>query len=303
MKAWPESGMIGLLLVDKPRGLSSHDVVQIVRRLTGTRRVGHTGTLDPLATGLLLLLVGPATRLARFAEGMTKRYRAVIRLGVETTTYDAEGEVVATRPVTTTREVVEAALDHFRGEIEQRPPLYSAIKVDGEPLYRKARRGERVEPPPRRVTIHTLRLERWEPPFLTLDLTVSKGTYVRSLAHDLGRRLGCGGHLHGLRRMTVGPFSVEQGRTPAQLQALARAGRLREALLPPERLIAGMPSCRLTAEAEAAVRHGRVVLLEAPDGPYVRAHAEDGTLVAILVPTEGGNWRPILVLPGGRDVD
>ncbi len=294
--------MIGLLLVDKPRGLTSHDVVNIVRRLTGVRRVGHTGTLDPLATGLLLVLVGAATRLARFAEPQTKRYRAVIRLGVETTTYDAEGDVVATAPVALDLPTITSTLARFRGEIDQRPPRYAAIKVDGEPLYRRARRGEEVRPPLRRVTVHRLEVVAWEPPFLTLTMTVSKGTYVRSLAHDLGAALGCGAHLHALRRLAVGPFRVEEAYSPERLRALAEAGRLREALLPPERLIEAMPALALEEAEVQAVRHGRAIRRSLADAPFVRAHAADGTLVAVLVPVEAERWRPILVLPERSDV-
>ncbi len=294
--------MLGLLLVDKPRGLTSHDVVQIVRRLTHTRRVGHTGTLDPMATGLLVLLIGPATRLARFAEQQRKSYHAVVRLGVETTTYDAEGEIVATRPVDLDVATIEAALHRFRGEIEQRPPRFSAIKIGGEPLYRRARRGEAVEAPPRRVTIHRLELVEWAAPFLTLTMTVSKGTYVRSLAHDLGKVLGCGGSLHALRRTAVGPFRLEEALTVEKLRRMAGEGRLTEALLPPERLIATMPPLTLTAGEEEAVRHGRTITRDHPAAPYLRAHAEDGSLVAVLVPVGAGKWRPTLVLPRPRDV-
>ena len=294
--------MLGLLLVDKPRGLTSHDVVQRVRRLVRTRRVGHTGTLDPLATGLLVLLVGSATRLARFAEQQTKAYRALLRLGAETTTYDAEGEIVATHEVALDREAIEAALARFRGEIEQRPPRYSAIKVGGEPLYRKARRGEAVEAPPRRVVIHRLELIAWEPPFLTLEMLVSKGTYVRSLAHDLGQPLGCGAYLHALRRTAVGPFRVEEAQTLDRLRQLAEEGRLSQALLPPERLIAAMPALTLTAEEEEDIRHGRAIIRDAPAVPHLRAHAADGSLVAVLVPLSEGRWRPTLVLPRPRHV-
>ena len=294
--------MIGLLLVDKPRGLTSHDVVNTVRRLTGVRRVGHTGTLDPLATGLLLVLVGAATRLARFAEPQTKRYHAVIRLGVETTTYDAEGDVVTTAPVAVDLPTITSTLARFRGEIDQRPPRYAAVKVGGEPLYRRVRRGEKVQPPLRRVTIHRLEVVAWEPPFLTLTMTVSKGTYVRSLAHDLGAALGCGAHLHALRRLAVGPFRVEEAYSLEHLRALAEAERLHEALLPPERLIEAMPALTLEEAEVRAVRYGRAIRRSLADAPFVRAHAADGTLVAVLVPLEAKRWRPILVLPGQSDV-
>ncbi len=295
--------MFGLLLVDKPRGLTSHDVVNRVRRLTRTRRVGHTGTLDPLATGLLILLIGPATRLARFAQDERKSYYATLRLGAETTTYDAEGEIVATHPLNLDRATIEAALAAFRGEIEQRPPRYSAIKVGGEPLYRKARRGESVEAPSRRVTIHQLELVAWRSPFLDLAMTVSKGTYVRSLAHDLGQRLGCGAYVESLRRTAIGPFRLEEAFTLDELASLAETGQLEKALLPPESLIAEMPAIRLNEEEEHRVRHGTSIARPSSPADYLRAHDAEGHLVAILTEAGENRWRPIVVLPRLQDVD
>jgi tRNA pseudouridine55 synthase len=288
--------MNGLLNVNKPLGMTSHDVVNVVRRLTGVRRVGHTGTLDPLATGVLLLLVGPSTRLARFFSGADKRYRAVIRLGEETNTYDTEGEVIERRPVTVGREEVEAALDGFRGEIRQIPPMYSAVKFQGQPLYALARQGKRVERKARTVTIHALELTAWQPPDLTLEIRCSAGTYVRSLAHDLGQALGCGAHLRALTRTAVGAFTLDGSTTPEELGALAAEGRLAEAIRPPSEILP-LPAARLTEEQVRAVRHGREISLDAAfDRPEIQAHDPEGRFVAILIPLGEGRWRPNLVL-------
>jgi tRNA pseudouridine55 synthase len=201
---------IGLLVINKPIGLTSHDVVNKVRWLSGIRRVGHAGTLDPLASGVLLLAVGRATRLIEYLVGRSKRYQAVVRLGQETDTYDREGEVVAERPVQVTDSQLEAALERFRGPIEQVPPMFSAVKQGGQPLYRLARRGQAVERPARAITIYELSLLDWRPPEIELLIHCSSGTYIRSLAHDLGQVLGCGGHLATLRRLAVGDFTLDQ---------------------------------------------------------------------------------------------
>ncbi|MGC9357802.1 MAG: tRNA pseudouridine(55) synthase TruB [Anaerolineae bacterium] len=288
--------MNGLLNVNKPLGMTSHDVVNVVRRLTGVRRVGHTGTLDPLATGVLLLLVGPSTRLARFFSGADKRYRAVIRLGEETNTYDTEGTVIERRPIAVEREQVETALDDFRGEIRQIPPMYSAVKFKGQPLYVLARQGKQVERKARSVTIHALEMVAWHPPDITLDIHCSAGTYIRSLAHDLGQALGCGGHLRTLVRTAVGRFTLEESITPEDLRALAADGHLGEAIRPPSEILT-LPALRLTEEQVRAVRHGQEIQIDgAFDATEIQAHDPDGDFVAILIPLSHGRWRPNLVL-------
>ena len=199
----------GILLLDKPVGPTSHDAVARVRRAAGLRRVGHAGTLDPLASGLLLMGLGPAARFLEYLVGLDKTYETTVLLGQATTTYDAEGEVTAERPVDVSAEQIAAALAAFRGPIRQRVPSHSAVKRDGRPLYESARRGEVIDLPQRDVVVHALDLLAFDPPLVTLRVACSSGTYIRSLAHDLGAALGCGGHVAALRRTAVGVFSVD----------------------------------------------------------------------------------------------
>ena len=238
----------GLLLLDKPVGPTSHDVVARVRRAAGLRRVGHAGTLDPLAGGLLLLGLGPAARFLEYLVGLDKTYETTVRLGRATTTYDAEGEVTAERPVDVTAADVAAALAAFRGPIRQVVPPHSAVKRDGRPLYESARRGEVIDLPQRDVVIHALNLLAYDPPLLTLRVACSSGTYIRSLAHDLGAALGCGGHVATLRRTAVGAFPVAQA---VSLEALTPE-TLAAHLLPPEAAVAHMP--RLEVDEVEATR-------------------------------------------------
>jgi tRNA pseudouridine55 synthase len=202
--------MEGVLVVDKPAGMTSHDVVDTVRRRLGTRKVGHAGTLDPDATGLLVVGVGRATRLLSYSQAVPKRYLARVALGATTTTQDAAGDVIERRPANVARADVERALSGFVGEIEQVPPMVSAVKVAGERLYARARRGEDVERPPRRVTVHRIDVVGWQDgdqPRVELDVVCSTGTFVRTIAHDLGQSLGCGAHLAALRRIEAGGFT------------------------------------------------------------------------------------------------
>ncbi len=202
--------MDGILVVDKPIGPTSHDVVAAVRRALRQKKVGHTGTLDPNATGVLPLVIGQATKIARFFSGGRKAYDAVVRLGITTTTLDAVGDVVEERPVDVDRDRVESVVRQFEGEIEQLPPMYSAKKVDGKRLYELARKGVEVEREAKRVTIHRIELVSFEAPDLQIRVECSPGTYVRVLAEDIGKTLGCGAHLHALRRTFVEPFSIER---------------------------------------------------------------------------------------------
>ena len=288
--------MLGVFNINKPRHASSHDIVNVMRRLTGVKRIGHTGTLDPLATGVLVLLVGPATRLARFLTNSTKSYHAVIELGGKTATYDAESEILDRQPVNLSQAELSAALDNFRGEIAQIPPMYSAIKIKGQKLYKLARRGKEIARPARQVTIHELELLDWENPKLTLQINCSAGTYIRSLAHDLGELLGCGGFLRALTRTSVGEFQLVDSYTLAELHALAEIERLSEALLPPQTILSALPIVTLTTEQVIAVRYGRkITLLPAPTANQVQAHDTQGELIALLVPS-GKEWQPKLVL-------
>lgn len=258
----------GLLLIDKPIGPTSHDVVGRVRRLANLRRVGHAGTLDPLAGGLLLLGLGPAARFLEYLVGLDKTYETTIRLGQSTTTYDAEGEVTAERPVNSTLADVTAALDAFRGPLRQRVPSHSAVKRDGRPLYEHARRGETLDLPERAVVIYTLDLLAYEPPLLTLRVVCSSGTYIRSLAHDLGAALGCGGHVAALRRTAVGRFAVAEAIPLDALTPEALPGRL----LPPAAAVAHLP--RLEVDESDALRLSLGQRLAAPpDAPPGEAAA------------------------------
>ncbi len=229
----------GFLNLDKPAGLTSHDVVARIRRGLAVKKVGHAGTLDPLATGVLVICIGGATRLSDYVMHATKVYRARIHLGISTTTYDAEGEVVAEQDSSTlTLDAIETALDSFRGEIEQVPPMYSAIKQGGRKLYDLARAGEVVERAPRRVTIDSLRVLAWTPPEVTVEVACSAGTYIRSLAHDLGDALGTGGHLSGLVRLRSGGFVLDDS---IGLETLLAADDWQQWLIPPRIALAPMP--------------------------------------------------------------
>lgn len=284
----------GLLVIDKPVGPTSHDVVTRVRRAAGTRRVGHAGTLDPLASGVLLVCVGRATRLVEYLVGLDKVYETTIRLGQTTTTYDAEGEVTAEHPVTTTEADILAALPAFRGIIRQRVPSYSAVKRDGRPLYERARRGETIELPEREVVIYALDLLVYAAPLLTLRVACSSGTYIRSLAHDLGEALGCGGHVATLRRTAVNHFTLDDAVVLAELMPENVAARM----LPLEAIIAHLPRVEFDDMAAAELGFGRRVPAAAgsPTGDTA-AFGPDGRFLGIVV-VEEGSWRPKKMMSG-----
>jgi len=291
----------GILLLDKPSGPTSHDLVNVVRRGTGERRVGHAGTLDPLATGLLVICLGPATRLSEYLTRKDKRYRARVRLGQTTTTYDADGQVVAESSHWPEHSALEAALAGFRGPQLQRPPPYSAIKRGGQKAYELARRGEAVELEPRSVTIHSLELVGWQPPECELEVSCSAGTYIRSLAHDLGQVLGCGAHLLGLRRTASGAFQVGEAVPLSELKMAFAEGAAawKRYLLPADSALADWPAVNLLLEEVEHVRHGRAVPLgEAPAaGGWARAYSPTGEFMAVLrADTTAHVWRPHKVL-------
>ncbi len=259
----PPSG--GLLLVDKPAGPTSHDVVAAARRALGTRRVGHTGTLDPFATGLLVLCVGRATRLVEFVTGLPKRYLATVRLGERTTTDDLDGEVEAASDAWRAlgRAGVESALASFRGPMRQVPPRYSAKKVAGEAAHYRARRGENVALAPVAVEVLSLELVRWEPPEIDLDVRCSAGTYVRALARDLGETLGTGAHLVALRRTEVGSLRAEAALDP---ERLGEPDVVRDAWIAPLAALVHLPRIQVGPEDASRLALGQSVLLpsEAP---------------------------------------
>ncbi len=249
-------GPDGVLLVDKPEGPTSHDVVGAARRALGIRRVGHAGTLDPLATGLLVLMTGKATRLATFLSGVDKTYRGTLRLGIATDTFDRDGTPVGpAREVRVGRADLLRALEAFRGTVRQVPPVFSAKKVRGVPMYRLARRHRPVTPVPTTVTFHRIELLDFTGDEVEFEAQVSAGTYLRSFAHDLGEALGCGAHLRTLRRVAAGPFRVEGALRLGELAALGRDAAAR--LLPMEEIPLGLPTLVLTAAGSHAIRHGR----------------------------------------------
>ena len=299
--------MNGVLNVDKPGGLTSHDVVARIRRACGQRRVGHAGTLDPLATGVLLVCLGQATRIAEYLTAGRKEYRATVRLGASTDTYDAEGQVVEERAVdpddSQLRERLRHELERFRGEIEQVPPVYSAIKQGGEPLYRRARRGEVVQPRARTVTIDEIELESWSGPDAIIRLTCSPGTYVRSFAHDLGQVLGCGAHLAALVRTGSGSFRVESATSLDEIERSAEDGTLPSRVVPMDSALSQLPALDLSPAELDAVRVGQFLSRPPPVGsPDIpcRGRDPDGELVAILqFDTGRQRWRPRKVFLAG----
>jgi tRNA pseudouridine55 synthase len=279
-----------LHLVDKPEEWTSHDVVARMRGILGERRVGHAGTLDPFASGLLILGEGRTTALLSCIGLLPKRYVARALLGVETDTHDRTGRVTARCDDLPSVDAVRAALDRFRGRQEQLPPRFSAVKVRGERLYKAARRGEDPERSPRPVHVYELTLTGASLPEITLDLTVSRGTYVRALAHDLGRHLGCGAHLVALRRTAIGPFHVDHALSPAR-DAAPPTARFRERAIAPERALAFLPRVRLTESETERLRHGVAPVVD--DGRYEAADHGDP-----LPPGEPG-WPIALVDPAG----
>ncbi|MDQ4075011.1 MAG: tRNA pseudouridine(55) synthase TruB [Chloroflexota bacterium] len=286
--------MDGILIVDKPAGLTSHDVVAKVRRAARMKKVGHAGTLDPLATGVLVLALGKATRTIEYLTEHDKVYEARLRLGQSTTTYDAEGEVVTRHEgALPARETVDAALDHFQGDILQKPPIYSAIKKGGEALYEKARRGESVEVAPRPVTIYTLEMTDWAPPEVGLHVHCSKGTYIRSLAHDLGEALGVGAYLSTLRRTASGSFSLNQAH-PLDAITDATCEEIESLLLPVGAGLDALPMIEVDEAAQQALRHGRSLSSGEGEG-LVRAVDENGHLIAILQWHPDRGWQPVKV--------
>jgi tRNA pseudouridine55 synthase len=285
----------GVLPIDKPVGPTSHDMVARARRALGLRRIGHTGTLDPFAFGLLLLCLGPTTRLVEYMSGLPKRYEAVMRLGITTDTDDPTGDVVSEDPWQgVSEEAVRAALLEQLGTIEQVPPLYSAKKVEGRRMYEAARRGESPERKPVRVTIHSIELTRFEPPDAWFVVECSTGTYIRAIARDAGERLGVGAHLRSLRRSAIGWFAVESALQPDEL---AEPEAVQRALVPPAGALRHLPSLSVEDPVAQALRHGQQVRArpEVPAGEPVALFTAGGELLGVGERT--GDWiRPRKVL-------
>jgi tRNA pseudouridine55 synthase len=300
----------GVLVIDKPVGMTSHDVVQIIRRGTGIRRAGHTGTLDPRASGVLVILIGPAVRLSEYVSASDNRYQATLRLGTTTDTYDAEGRITHSAPVDhIDEEQFTQLLKNYEGEIWQTPPAHSAVKVHGRKAYEQARQGEPVELKPRKINVYSLELLEWAPPEAVLDVFCSSGTYVRSLANDLGEELGTGAYLIGLRRTKSGRFTLRDAVPLRQLQDAFLAGEWYRYLIPAAEALADWPGIDLDFDQVELVRHGHRIpagedakeLVDPKNHPYaeedtlgmVRAITEQGDLVAILeYIEEDQEWQP-----------
>lgn len=288
-----QNAISGVLVVDKPIGLTSHDVVQVIRRGTNIQRAGHTGTLDPRASGVLVILIGPAVRLSEYVSASDKRYQAIIRLGATTDTYDEDGQVTASAPIEITEAQFETALKKFIGEIEQVPPPYSAVKVDGKKAYDLARKGEEVELPPRIINVYNLELLEWAPPEAVIDVYCSSGTYVRSLANDLGNELGCGAHLVGLRRTKSGRFTLRDAVPLRKLRDAFEAGNWYQYLIPAAEALSDWPAVELDPQELETIKHGNKIASKPGSKGWVRGISQQGELVALLEHNDETNeWQP-----------
>jgi tRNA pseudouridine55 synthase len=282
--------VIGFVLVDKPRGPTSHDIVDKVRKALGVRRIGHAGTLDPPASGLLILGVGPATRLLRYAQDLPKTYDVTAQLGVRTTTLDADGEIVSRSEVSAGPEDIRKAAGELTGSIEQVPPAVSAVKVGGERSYKKARRGEDVELAPRKVTVHMFEILRTSPTAFDARIVCSSGTYVRSLVADVGDSLGCGAHVVSLRRTQIGELTAREA---DKLDAVTPA-----CIRPVEDVLRHLPRIDVDSDTASAARNGRSIEAQAPNGE-VLVVGPDGA-VGVFEASDG-ILRPTTVLGKASD--
>ena len=293
--------MDGVIIVDKPPGWTSHDVVGKMRRLAKTKAVGHLGTLDPMATGVLPLVLNRATRLSQFYLKAVKTYEGIIVLGQATSTYDAEGDPVGDpQPCAMRLDEIEQLATRFRGEIEQMPPAVSAKKIGGVPAYKLARKNQVVKLEPVRVVVHKLELLGLEGNRLAIHVECSAGTYVRSIAHDLGAAIGCGAHLGALRRLRSGDFDIGQARTIDELALLSAEDRLAEALVPASQLLPQFPSERVDSETARQIRNGRNFNTSPfgipRDAKYVKAVDSAGEIIAIGEAVLPNVYHPMLVL-------
>jgi tRNA pseudouridine55 synthase len=293
--------MFGALIIDKPAGWTSHDVVARMRRIAGTRRIGHLGTLDPMATGVLPLLLGPATRLARFFEDAEKVYEGVIRFGFSTNTYDAEGEPTSeAMPYTVDRDAMQDLIaQRFLGEFAQMPPAVSAKKIGGTPAYKLARQNKPVDLKPVTVTVHEFAILEAEGERLRVRVRCGAGTYVRSLAHDLGACVGVGAHLESLRRTASGSFNVEQAVTLEEAAALSAEGKLEERLIPAARLLPAIPAEVVDESTVRQIREGRDFhtspFVEGGSSVFLKAVSRQGQLVAMAERKIHRMYHPVIV--------
>ncbi len=291
--------MDGILNINKPSAMTSYGVVAVVKRLSGERRVGHAGTLDPAATGVLPVCLGQATRIVTFLTTAAKTYRAGIELGIATDTYDAGGEITQRGdPSSIDLDKLRSALAAFRGPIWQTPPMFSALKHRGQPLYKLARAGISIERPSRKVTVYQLKLVSWQPPVVTLEIECGKGTYIRSLAHDLGQALGCGAYLKNLVRTRCGIFAIKDALSLLKLEEAFRLGYWERYLHPVDSVLQDFDALVVDDTAEADMKNGKMINIaksgETGDKPkYCRAYSQDGRFLGILsyLPDKG-LWHP-----------
>ena len=283
--------MNGIILVDKPQDWTSHDVVAKLRGVLHERRIGHSGTLDPLATGLLVVFVGRATRAVEFAEADSKEYITGLHLGVSTDTQDITGNIVASSGALPDEAALRAAIGRFIGDIEQIPPMYSAIKIGGKKLYELARRGESVERAPRKITVSAIDIAGRDGDDYILNISCSKGTYVRTLCSDIGEALGCGACMSSLRRTRAGVFSVDDAHSLADIEAAVREGRLSDIILPVDTLFASFPKLTVSQSAAKRLKNGNIIKISAEDGDY-RVYSDPEEFL-LLGRVEGGKLKTI----------
>ncbi|MFC2014684.1 tRNA pseudouridine(55) synthase TruB [Chloroflexota bacterium] len=304
--------MDGILNINKPSGPTSFDIVAKIKKLSGERRVGHAGTLDPTATGVLPVCIGKGTRVIEFLVDTTKAYRAEIKLGVATDTFDATGKVTQTGdPTGISLDHLDSTLSSFRGSIQQIPPQYSALKHQGKPLYELARAGIIIKMESRPVTIYSLEIKDWQPPVVTIEVVCSKGTYIRSLAHDLGQALDCGAHLQNLVRLKCGIFEIKDAVSPAQLEDAFYHGYWQQFVYPIDTVLSHWTAIVVSDEARQDIKNGRPLVLESdtqnqinlspqessldmsPPENHCRAYTLDGSFLGVLrYNPENGHWHP-----------
>ena len=287
--------MDGIFNINKPTGMTSHDVVAIIRKHLKQKRVGHTGTLDPLASGVLPICVGQATRVAEYLSESGKAYQADINFGTATDTYDAEGTITATASTADlTLNMIQETLEQFRGPQMQNPPLYSAIKIQGQPAYKRARAGEVIVLEPRPIVIHSLEMLEWNPPRLTLAVECSKGTYIRSLAHDLGMQLGCCAYLEALVRTRSGPFTLSDSITIEQFADAVETNSIQHYLFPLDNALEQYPAMKLDVETAKRIKHGNTFKKPvANNSGLARVYDTNGAFIALAEWNEEQQaWQP-----------
>ena len=301
-------GVDGVLNINKPDGMTSMDVVRHIKRASRQKRVGHGGTLDPFATGVIPVCLGQATRMMEYLIDGTRVYRAVVELGVETDTYDIEGEVTARKDASgVTIGDVEAALEGFKGDVKQVPPMYSALKKNGKRLYELARAGIEVEREARDVEVHDIVVRNWSSPSFEIDVHCGRGFYMRSLAYDLGQILGCGGHLKSLERLRAGTFSIEDAVDLSEAERLFHDGGWEEMISPLDSVVAHMKAAVVGKRIEEMIRHGRSLppglrIPLAQPGQQCRVYGVDGSFVAIMsFDPSAGRWKPDRVFNAGQN--